>query len=224
MQTKTIIYYTANTEDPKFEEKICKNILKQKCNLPIVSVSQKPMDFGENICVGDVGHSDLNAFRQLLIGARTAKTPYIVSAESDFLYPENYFAFEPKGANLYRYRNVWIVFKHPRFYSYRRKKYSEGAQIGKREYIIKLLEEFLDGAPEWLDGVNSPPRYDKNGVVKDNLYQQTPFRYFGGEIPCISFKTGDGMRWQTNLLSGKENWQRNLPYWGEVGNLRKEYL
>ena len=63
---KTIIYYTSNQEGSLFEEKIRENILKHKGNLPIISVSQKPMGFGKNICVGDVGHSYLNEFRQIL--------------------------------------------------------------------------------------------------------------------------------------------------------------
>lgn len=221
MQAKTIIYYSANSEDPKFEAKICENILKQKGYIPIISVSQKPMDFGKNICVGEIGHSYLNEFRQILIGAKAAETPYIVFAESDFLYPESYFAFEPKGANLYRYNNVWIIFKDPKLYSYRRKDSSVGAQIGKKEYVIKLLEEFLDGAPEWFDGEITPR--DKNGKVRKDVFK-VPFEPFGSEIPCISFKTGQGMRRQTSVMRGRDNLQMNLPYWGRAGDLRKEYL
>lgn len=223
LNQKTIIYYTSNREDPVFEAKIRTSILKQKGNLPIISVSQKPIDFGENICVGDVGHSSFNAFRQLLIGARVAKTPYIVLAEADFLYPEDYFSFEPKGANVYRYSNLWIVFKR-KFYSYRRKIYSDGAMIVKREYLIELLEEFLDGAPEWHDGESGSTRFHKNGALKYGPYDRIPFEYFGNEIPVINFKTGDGLRWKTDFLPGRENISSRLPYWGRISTIRKEYL
>ena len=61
---KTIIYYTANREKESFENKVRENILKVKGDLPVISVSQKPIDFGKNICVGDIGQNYLNAFRQ----------------------------------------------------------------------------------------------------------------------------------------------------------------
>ena len=46
-----IIYYTSSREDPKFEKMVQDNILSVT-DLPIISVSQKPIDFGKNICVG----------------------------------------------------------------------------------------------------------------------------------------------------------------------------
>jgi len=57
----TIIYYTANREDERFEQVIRENILRVSEGLPIISVSQKPIDFGQNICVGNVGVSNQNA-------------------------------------------------------------------------------------------------------------------------------------------------------------------
>jgi len=214
----TVIYYTSNKEDPGFEGRIQENLLKVRGGLPIISVSQKPIDLGKNICVGDVGHTYFNEYRQILIGAKAAKTLYVIFAESDFLYPQCYFSFEPKGANIYRYRNIWIVHKDPKIYAYRRKIHSIGAQICKREYLIKILEKNLEGKPEWSD---------KEVVIRDrkgfDLFN-VPFEFFGDDIACISFKTGDGMRRQTNIMPGRENIKLRLPYWGHVSNLRKEYL
>ena len=66
----TILYYTTNMEDPAFEEKVRQNILIHCGYMPIVSVSHKPIDFGTNICVGDVGASGFNMFRQVQIGLK----------------------------------------------------------------------------------------------------------------------------------------------------------
>ena len=218
---KTIIYYTSNREKPEFEQKIIDNLVKQAGNIPIISVSQKPMKLGKNICVGaNVGLSYLNEWRQILIGAKEAKTPYLIFAESDFLYPKDYFTFEPAGGNLYRYNNVWIVFKD-KLYSYRRKPYSEGAQICSREFIIEKLEEHLEGQPEWFDG--RIIIRDKRGRRRMNL-RRMPFEFFGGKNPCISFKTGDGVRPHTSVLKGRENIKTSLPYWGHIKKLRKKYL
>lgn len=220
MNNKTIIYYTANREDPEFEEKIRGNILKQKGDLPIISVSQKPIDFGKNICVGDVGNSYINAWRQILIGAKEAKTEYVVMAEADFLYPQEYFEFDPEEADVYKYSNVWIIFTW-KFNYFFRKDYSEGAQICKREYLIKALEEHLEGQPEWYDG-----RFvikDKKGRHKKSPFIR-PNESFGGDIPCVSFKTGKGVRWMTDFMKGRNNMARRLPYWGHFENLKKDFM
>ena len=208
-------------ENGEFEKKIRENILAVSGGIPIVSVSQKPIDFGKNICVGDVGNSYINMFRQILIGAREATTLYLVMTEADTLYPENYFSFEPAGENSYRYNNVWIVFKE-KLYSYRRKTHFPGAQIIKREYTIKLTEDYLDGGPQWYDGWIT--NKDKNGKDKKDVFNSIPFELFGNENACISFKTGDAMRKSTNVMHGRENMSMKLPYWGHVSNLRKEYL
>ena len=200
MISKTILYYTSNHENSKFEQKIKDNILEQCWDLPIISVSQQPIKFGHNICVGDIGHSYLNIFKQILIGAKEAVTDYLVFCEADFLYPQEYFEFEPMGGNLYRYNNVWLVFKHKGQHFYR-KKWSNGAQIAKREWVIDTLEKYLKN-----------PVHDYNGAE---------FEYIQGNIPCISFKTGDGMtKWS---MFEKEK-RKYLPQWGEVGEVRRKYL
>lgn len=214
MISNSIIYYTSNHENEEFEKKIQANILKNCGDLPIISVSQKPIDFGTNICVGEVGHSYLNEFRQILIGAKAAITEYITFCEADFLYPPEYFSFEPDGGNIYRYDNVWIVFiNHPE--RYYRKEYSIGAQICKREFIIKELEQYLEDQPEWFDGKFRINKQDYNGAY---------FNYFSGKNPCISFKTGEGMTPRTHVMNSRGSRARTLPYWGESIRLHNYYL
>lgn len=212
----TIIYYTANREEPKFEAKIIENLKKKAGDIPFISVSQKPMDLGKNICVGDVGHSYLNEWRQILIGAKEATTPYIIFAESDFLYPKEYFTLVPT-AGLYRYNNVWIVFHKKYGDFYRRKGESEGAQICRRDLLIEKYERHLKGQSEWWNGEIV---IGKRG---DNPLTGVPVEYFSG-LPCLSFKTGNGLRWSTNTLKGEENLKEELPYWGNIRDLRTYYL
>lgn len=220
MTDVTIIYYTSNREDPKFERKVQESLLKNSGGLPIISVSQKPISLGTNICVGDVGHSYLNEWRQILMGVKEVKTSYVVFAEADFLYPKEYFLFKPKGADVYRYDNIWIIFAWKYNY-YFRKAYSEGAQICKREYVVKILEEHLLGQPEWFDG--RLVIRNKRGRRKKNPFNGL-FESFDTGIPCISFKTGNGMRWMTDIMHSRENIARKLPYWGHIEDLKKEYL
>lgn len=208
----TIVYFTSNHEDCVFEEKIRANILKNKGDISVISVSQKPIDFGKNICVGDVGLSYQNEYHQTLIGALEAVTPYIIFAESDFLYPEDYFTFIPGKENLYRHDNVWIVWKTRKYGSYIRKLYSEGAQISRRDYLIQKYTEYFVGLPEWSVGKLS----------KKYPFYKCPFGWFSGQ-PCVSFKTGDGVRATTNVIKDFPH-EKVLQPWGTIKDLRMEYL
>ena len=51
----TLVYITSNRENEYFESKIIETMKESINGLPVVSVSQKPIDFGENICLGDIG-------------------------------------------------------------------------------------------------------------------------------------------------------------------------
>jgi hypothetical protein len=209
----TIVYYTSNRENPEFEQKIIDNLKEQAGDIPIISVSQKPMNLGKNICVGDVGFSYLNEWRQILIGAKEAKTPYIIFAESDFLYPSEYFKLDPVE-DMYVYDNIWIVM-NPKYGDwFWRKKQSEGAQIVKRELLIEKYEKYLEGYPMWWNGEIV---IGKRG---DSPLRYLPFKTFTGN-PAISFKTGDGLRAVTNV--NNKNVKRELPYWGSIKKIREKY-
>jgi len=218
--SKTVLYYTSNREKPEFEAKVRQTTLENCGGIPIISVSQKPIDFGENICVGDVGCSYVNAFRQILIGAKAAKTDYLYFAESDFLYPPAYFSFNPTGKDLYRYNNICIVFK--KIYSrYYRKEFSIGAQVAKREFVVRELEIYLKDQPQWIDG---PFRIQHpNGVIIPD-WNDAPCEYFSTEVPCVSFKTGDGVAKSARTMPGAENRLWTVPYWGEAQKLGEKYL
>ena len=48
----TVLYYTSNREGENFEIKVREIILENKGDLPLISVSQKPIDFGKNRAKG----------------------------------------------------------------------------------------------------------------------------------------------------------------------------
>jgi hypothetical protein len=215
--TKTILYYTSNHEDPIFENKIRENIWQQKGDLPIISVSQRPINFGQNICVGDVGLSYLNEFRQILIGAMSVRTDYIIFAESDFLYPRDYFTFNPTADN-YLYDNVWMVFKDSTK-KYAKKPYSDGAQICKTRLVIDRFERWLDGKPPlgYLGRIRVKQKHPLQNGIRDPMFGR---QLFTGE-PCISFKTGNNVRNITNTLPIQTD---HLDPWGKFDELKQQYL
>jgi len=213
---KTILYYTANREDPVFEQKIIDDMKSKAGDMPIISVSQKPMKLGQNICIGDVGFSYLNERKQILIAAKKAKTDYVIMSESDFLYAPEYFNFNPSGDNIYCYDNIWIMwlssrrrpdFKHKRAPS-------DGAQIVKRDFLIALLERYLAPYPEWTlkNNDETDPRHSP--------YHRVPRTLFHGENPCVSIKTRLGL---TFITAVDERTSKSLPHWGDVEALRAKF-
>lgn len=211
MKGTTVIYYTSNREREPFAGRIRSRLLAVAGHLPIISVSQKPLDFGENICVGDVGASDANGQRQLFLGVEAAKTECVAVAEADCLYPPEYFKFEPPVAHqCYRYSNVWILWRGRDF---RRKAWTEGAQVVGRELFLQQLHKAFRGWPEWSDGDH--PHYRP-------VFRSLRWETFG-TLPMVSVKTGQGMRRNTGTVKGEPS-RAWLPYWGTTTGLRRELM
>ena len=219
MSNKTIIYYSSNREDPAMEQKVIEDMLSKAGDMPIISITQKPMRLGTNICIGDVGHSYLNCRRQIYMAAKMAKTEYIITTESDFLYPPEYFAFEPSGENLYRYDNIWIMWQDDRKRQpfYRKRSVSDGAQIAKRAYLIDLLETYLKPYPDWT--LQNNPQTDP----RHSPYHRVPQTLIHGEHPCISIKSRFGLTYITAVDKAAESRTNTIPYWGDVDALRSKF-
>ena len=214
----TIIYYTSNREAPEFEEKIRDNILKVCGNLPIISVSQKPINFGKNICVGDVGTSGFNMFRQVLIGCQEAKTKFVITAEADCLYPPDYFKFIPKKDNIcYRNSNTYLLGLR-RDHFFKKPEGGTWSQVIGRDFYIRRLEYLFEDAPEWsIDGKNFPKERGKG----EDVFTADQVERFETEYPCISIKSGNGMRHYSHSERAPIY---DLPYWKDSRKFRKTYL
>lgn len=216
MSDATIIYYTSNREDPAFEERVKENILKVSNGLPIISVSHKPINFGKNICVGDVGTSGFNMFRQVEIACEAATTDFIISAEADCLYPPDYFTFRPKELDrCYRDSNLYVMPDHRAYFFYK-KEGATHAQIVGREYYLKTLKKLFEGAPRWsTEEKNFPKERTRKNDVFDQIY------YWKSENPVFQIKTHRGMRYYTH---SDRTPIVELPYWGPGDKVRSFYL
>lgn len=212
----TIVYLSSNTETSAFERKTQEMLLKNCGNLPIVAVTQKPVDLGPNctnIVVGNVGASGYNFCRQMQIGVAAAKTKFVIAVESDCIYPPEYFEFRPPVVDaVYRNSNIYVLkHKQPLF----KKRSSTFAQIAGRDFLLGRLNYiFADPKlPQWNLEMFSFPK-------EIGLKFLEGYEYFTTKIPCVSFKTGNGMRLHTVT---KDEPVYELPYWGTVEHLRKEY-
>ena len=97
----SIVYYTDNTLPEPLATAVQRQLIRSAEGKPIISVSQKPMDLGRNICLGDIGRSHLSIYRQILAGAEAADTELVGLAEHDCLYtPEHWNYVPPDNENV----------------------------------------------------------------------------------------------------------------------------
>lgn len=148
---KTIIYLTDSLLDEKIANACIKQLKKAAGDNPIISVSQKPLDFGKNICVGEIGRSWLNLYKQQLAGLEAAETEAIAIAEHDVMYTKEHFDWTPPDLNTFYYNdNCWLVQwggNHPELngmYSrWSKNRYALSQLICGRDILINSIRERL---------------------------------------------------------------------------------
>lgn len=214
MDSLTVIYYTSNQEDEGFENKIRQSLLETIGDLPLISVSQKPIDLGKNICVGDVGLSNQNIRRQFQIGAIEAKTKYVCTAEADFLYTPGYFnevRYRPKVDDaIYYADNLYVLWHHKA--GFRTKRQSEGAIVVNRDFIISEISKLYD----------TPWRFDLESREEARyLFKECKSKPFHNADPLVTFKTGNSLHFGSPVDRTDKH---ELLYWGSAKELREQYL
>jgi hypothetical protein len=223
MDDLTVVYYTSNRDDPGFDGRIRATLSETMGTLPLVSVSQQPLDFGHNICVGNVGVSGHNIFRQYQIGVESATTRYVCPAEADMLYPPEYFQYRPPTDNaLYCMVPVYICFTKFRIRGgFFAKRHSEGSIIVNRDHILRILDEELRGTPLWRDGVERGPEENDPhpGPFRDRLRTREKVSM---SVPCISFRTEHQTHPKTPYR--QDGRVMTLPHWGSSGDLVRRYV
>lgn len=211
---KAIIYYTSNREDESFERRVQENLLKVCGDIPIISVSHRPITLGTNICVGDVGVSGFNMFRQVEIACNATDADFVISAEADCLYPEDYFQFTPPDlTTCYRTTDLYVMPDKRSFYFHKAEGATHGQIVG-RKFYLQRSEELFKGAPKWSeDEKNFPRERHRKLDIFDKI------EYFN-TMPVVQIKSHRGMRYYTH---SDRTPIYNLPYWGEGKAFRKKY-
>lgn len=171
----TIIYYTCNyldTKNPYFLENTRKQLLKATEGLPIISVSQLPITFGKNICVGNIGRSHLNIYRQILTGCKAATTEWVAMAEDDILYSQQHFHFKYWVKDEFLHGDYFLydmsklsifTWSKPPIFSFRTKRKVVNQLIAPRKMLIEALEE----------------RFARLEVLRKTMREERILKYWG---------------------------------------------
>lgn len=225
MDNLTLLYYTANTLDDTCAQNVRKHLLEVNNNkFPLISVSQKPLDFGQNICVGEIGKSAYNLYKQILIGAMAVKTKYLACCEDDILYTREHFSNRPSSDNVFAYnRNLWfaeaIAFWH---------KNESGMClcIAPTQLLINTLKVRYEKYPTPQPGPDKqvhrywqePGKFDRKFGIPN-----AKFEYFETKIPIPVFNYRGSLNGKRGCKDGTRIFANPLPGWGDSISLWNKY-
>lgn len=209
MVDKSILYYTDNLLDHTRLGKVVRKYIL-KANLPITSVTLRPLDFGDNI-VFDAKRSHSNMFKQILIGMKTIKTKYVILCEHDVLYHPSHFDFIPPKDNVYYYNNnVW---------KYR---LSDKKVIGydcqwlsqccaSRKILIEHYEAKLDAIANGKRAYGYEPGTGQSRKL-------TPYKTesWESEYPCVDIRHGKNWTGVNRMAQDEFRNKKNCQNWQEI--------
>ena len=224
MNDITCLYLTASKLKPKFAEYV-RGVLREAIgDMPLISISRDPLDFGINIIDNGEKSTD-NIYRQMLRGAYLAKTDFIAIAEDDCLYHKNHFEFYRPDKDVFAYdQNRFALFTWGEpMYSWRNRR-SNCSLIAPRELMIEALEERFKRHPN--------PIPDKivgelgRGMVERNMRvtERKSTDQFA-EVSIIQFNH-DASSESRQVRHRKRLGQikaYSLYHWGSAEELRKNY-
>ncbi len=227
--SRGIVYYTDCQLAPEILEPCQKQLLRCCNGVPIVSVSLKPMDFGENYVL-PLERSVLTMFKQILEGIKRSTADILYFAEHDCLYIKEHFKFTPPRKDVFYYNeNQWQVdttsgralFYHcmrlSTLCAYRElllEHYTKRVErVEKEGFTLKMGYE--PGGHRYPRGVDNYTRerfmtpyplidLRHSGTVSPNRWRQKDFRNKG---PLWAWTEAD-----------------EIPYWGPVKGCIKELL
>jgi len=207
--TRGIVYYTRNKVNFKLGHKCRRQILK--AGLPIVSVSSKPMDFGENI------HMSLNGdyvemFKKILAGLEAINTDIVFFCEDDVLYHPSHFDFIPPKRTVYYYDvNVWrIRLKDGFALHYDAKQLN--MICGYRDFLLRHYKERVRRVEK--EGFSRAMGFEPGSHNRKERVDDFKSDYYKAEYPSLDIRHDSNLtanRWSKSQFRS----QRNCPNWTE---------
>ena len=145
---RVIVYYTDSKLDetnPVLANAVRKHLKKVAGPIPIISVSQKKLNFGKNLKINPLPRKYKSVYQSLLAGVEFAPDNSIVYlCEHDVFYHPSHFAKLPENKDtMYFDTNRYYYMKGLDTYYKARGKRALSQSVGYREAIIKHAEERL---------------------------------------------------------------------------------
>lgn len=224
MQDLTILYLTASQIPETFAEYQRKILLEAIGDMPLISISRKPLDFGINILQQGEKCPD-TVYREMLRGAKLATTPFVAVAEDDTFYPKEHFTFYRPDKDTFAYnQNRFSLFTWGTpTYNWRSRK-TNATLIAPRELMIEALEErfakYPDPIPERIVGELGRPMVERN--LKVTLRNSVEIYSEISVIQvCHEYGLDDRARRHRKALGPIKAY--DIPFWGKASELLRNY-
>ena len=204
---RVIVYYTDSELEESLAHAVRRNLKTVAGPIPIISVSQKPLKFGQNITVGDKPKTTQSMYEQILVGAEAApENSIIYLCEHDVFYQPSHFTKLPKDKEAFYFnqnRYHWWV-DGTAFYKNGKSSKALSQAVVNRDYLIKHLKDRLSN---WIPDFKVR-RYD-----------------WESERPNVDVRHGDNL---SKDGPGKRRMRRgrgksyNIGYWGSPKHFKSK--
>jgi len=243
--TKGAIYYTDNRLDEKIMKLCQEQLMKVESDtFPIVSVSLKPIQFGENIVL-PLERGYLTCAKQIVAGLELLETDIVFFCEHDVLYHPSHFNFTPTSPDNYYYNtNSWMLRSsdgHALYYDHRSLSgmccYRKTALTHFKERVkrIEALEE--EGKETGLvksmkSGLSIPLKegihrlgFEPGTHNREDRIDKLGCKDYRSEWPNVDIKHGHNLtrnRWKIEQFRDKsvaKSWKETddgIPFWGKI--------
>lgn len=221
----TLLYYTANVLLDSCAQKVRKHLLETtKGKLPIVSVSQKPLRFGKNFCVGNIGQSYYNCYLQIYIGTQEIKTKYVACIEDDTLYSMEHFSHRPLKDTFSYNRNLWFA-EERAFWHPRKRLGGMCTCIAETDLLKKTLAARFSKYPRETMISDRGQRYFQEPGRNDTKFgiPNAKVEYFETTIPILTFNYFAGLGGKKITAEHPPVKQRMLKPWGDSKTVKRRF-
>lgn len=232
--TWSALYYTNNKPEEELMKKCQKQILKGIGNHRLVSVSLKPIDFGENLCLPDklgiqLESGGLTQAMQILAGLEMLDSDYVFFTECDVLYHPSHFDFVPPEKDKYYYNiNVWKLRMsdgHAIHYDVQ----SLSGICAYRELLLEHYKKKIEKIKEigWSINIGyEPGTHDRPERVDDYKAESWKSEWPNIDLRHASHEHMSKAKWSLDDFVHKEhaiNWieNDNIPGWGHMWHFWK---
>jgi glycosyltransferase involved in cell wall biosynthesis len=222
--TVGIIYYTDNLLDEKIMKVCQKQLLKAAGGKKIVSVSLKPLDFGQNVVL-PLERGYLTMFKQILTALLVIDTDIVFFCEHDVLYHPSHFDFIPHDRNVWYYNSNYWFLRHSDGFALHFNASPLSGLCVYRDIAIKHYQERIAMVEKIGFSYNIGFEPMTHGRIKwENWY---PFEVWQSAAPNIDIKHGKNLtraRWKIELFRKKPTiWKEadidTIPGWNNVRKL-----
>lgn len=220
--SKGLVYYTDARLDKSIALATQRQLTSAMNGHRLVSVSLKPIDFGEVKIVLPLERGYLTMFKQILAGLEALDTDYAFLVEHDVLYDSTHFDFTPPRRDIYYYNvNTWkLNVETGQAVSYLTKQTS--GLCADRQLLIDHYRTRI--ALVEAHGFSRRMGFEPGSHARKERVDNVPSDIWCSVKPNIDLRHGQNLtssRWKQSEFRDQRNCQQwveatEIPGWGPV--------